>query len=279
MSETRLNWLALRLHNAVEADDALAASAAAGQLARLDADHPALATVPSVALGSLDPALHQAAGHALFAVEGVTEETSLGEALAALDALDAACAAAWWLERSEVVSPAVGDACDGIAAWPEAWADLAPAASRKLEEEPPHSGDPALVLWRTVESAALGLAEEGPEAPGAPGPVRVAAGLDVVVSLSRFRDALRRAAASDLPEPGGWLSLRDAPDWSAGLGVEDGQLFLVVDSADAAVTVTHDGEPVPLVAAGAAQRCPVSAGDWSIAVGADVLDLQLTDGP
>ncbi len=279
MSETRLTWLALRLHNAVEAADALAAAAVAGQLARLDSDHPALATVPSVAWGSLDPALHDAAGHALFAIDGVTEQSSSGEALAALDALDAACAAAWWLQRAEVVSPAVHDACDGIAAWPEAWAEVAPAASRKLAEEAPQPGDPALELWRTVEAAALGIAEEGSEAPGAPGPVRIAAGLDVVVPLSRFRDALRRAAASDLPEPEGWLSLRDAADWSAGLGVEDGELFLVVDAADAAVTVTHNGELVPLEEAGAARRCRVAAGAWRIAVGDDALDLQLTEGP
>jgi hypothetical protein len=207
----------------------------------------------------------------------VTEESAVGEALAAVDALDAVCAAAWWLRSPSVVEPAVQDACDSIAAWPEAWAEIAPAASRKLAEESPLSGDPALVLWRTVESASLGLQADGPDAPGAPGAVRIVAGLDLVVSLERFREPLRRAAAGGLPEPGGWLSLRDAADWSAGLGVEDGQLFLVVDAAADSVTVTHDGTRVDLSAAGDALRCSVTVGAWRICVGDDALDLQLTE--
>lgn len=283
MSHDEIQLLSTQLHASLaEAPiDTLEVAGLAGLLARIDPDHAALQGVDHTLTPDTRAELEGGAERLSEAVEDCDEDTEPEIGWDRLCALDELCAAAHWLGAPDAVAPHVAEICHTLSAFPEAWAPHAVAASALLQHRPPRPGDPARVLWATVESAALGFHADTDREEGAPGRLRIDLGLDVVITLHPFRAAARRAAAADLPEPGPWGTLRESDDWSAGITTEDGEVWLVVQadvgSGTAPVTATCDGEPIALVAHTGAWRCPARPGAWRLEHGDTVVAFTLAD--
>lgn len=261
--------------------DRLEVAGLAGLLDRIAPDHGLLSGLDR----SLDPGvradLESGAQRLSEAVEDCDEDTDPAVSWDRLCALDELCAAAHWLGAAELAVRHIEEIQYTLSAFPETWAAHAPAASVLLQRRTPRTGDPARLLWQTVESAALGFQADTANEAGAPSRLRIEVGVDVVIELGTFRAAARRAASAELPEPAPWESLRDAADWSAGITAEDGAVWLVVQAdigvGSAPVSVTRDGETVSLAAHAGAWRCRVEPGGWRLAGGDTVVAFTLAD--
>ena len=197
-----------------------------------------------------------------------------------LAALDELCAAATWVGLPHAVAGPTEDVVAVLQAFPEDWSALSPLASTLLERCPPAPTDPALALWQALEATALPVHADAADSPGAPSAVRIAAGLDVVVSLADFRSPLRRAAAGAIPAPGSFRTLRDAPEAAVGLEADQDVVWLVVQTPPGtSASVSCNGEAVPLTAHLGAHRCRVQDGDWQVVHGDTTTTFRLTDDP
>ncbi len=248
--------------------DILELAGLAGLLGRLDPEHAALAGLTLELDSDLRTDLAHSAQDLSQGVEDCDEDDPPEVTWDRLCALDELCAAAHWLGAAETVAPYIEGVHATLSAFPEPWAPHADAASALLQHRPPRPGDPALQLWQVVESASLGFRSDPSAEAGAPSAFRIEVGLDVVVELFGMRAEARRAAASELPEPPPWRTLREAEDWSAGLTVEDGDVWLVVqagiEDSKSPVTATCDGAPVALAPHLGAWRCRATAGAWRL---------------
>lgn len=261
--------------------DPLEIAGLAGLLARIAPEDPLLERAPRAASGDTLDRLADFAAELLEALEDCDEDTEPEVAWDRLAGLDEASATATWLHAPERVRHAVEDAQHTISAFPEAWSAQSALASRLLRSRPPLPGDPAGALWRTVEAAALGLPHDPANAPGAPGSVRIAAGLDQVIQLAPLRAQAQRAASAMVPAPPPWTTLREGSDWSAGLTTLDGAVWLIIEEVAQAgsctLRVEHNGRPVELTRMGAAWRCEAAPGQWRVADADTSLAFTLTD--
>lgn len=248
--------------------DAIEAAGLAGLRARAGVQDPLQVTARRL---QADPqVLAEAAEDAAQAFAAVEEEDGPDVGWDRLCHLDELCAAAWWLGQVEVVVPSVSLALGVLHGFPEAWAPLAPAASRLLAASPPAPDDPALALWRAVEVAALPAPSEADE----PSDLVLD---DALLALGlRARGAPRLSLASVEPPhllaDGGapprppWELIAAGEGWELVLTWGDRRepVILLVNDSDHPPEVTHDGAEVGARACPDGWVWPARAGAWEM---------------
>lgn len=231
---------------------------------------------PMVAEGSIeiDPeALMSAARTAVDAVLEIDEADDPAESWDALSALDEVCAAATWLQSTELVSSAVDEAVGSLRAFPEPWRVHAATATELLVRQPPRVGDPAGRLWAAVEASRWHRDEVEHDAE-LPVVVRERLGLSVVVRLDSFRRQLRAAtatraamaAAEGLPDASPWTTLAHGAGWELALTLGEGDEVVLLLAGDARATFERDGVAVESRATAEGFVCEARAGQWRVVV-------------
>lgn len=221
---------------------------------------------------------------ALRALEQVDEE---GEARAAWQALrdfEARCEAARAAGRVASVGAAIDQAVRLVRAFPEPWVSHADAATEVLAHRPARGGDPVRALWAAVEASrqaveGLGAASAEEEGGEAAPEVRLALGLDVVVSLRGWAAGrMRLAAAAELPAEAPWTRLSRGPGWELVLTLDAQDravLLLAGEVGDLPFEVERDGERVEVNGGPEGPWCLAVAGSWAVRVADDRVQFRL----
>lgn len=118
--------------------------------------------------------------------------------------LDEVCAGLWFLDATPMYLPMLEAIAATVSAYPDPFRSLSPWASRLLSETPPRAGDPALLIWRSVEASAFPEVHEPP-----PLCIRAATTLGV---LPRFSRSQMRAQAAAQPQYFSTTTLKRTPD-------------------------------------------------------------------
>ena len=262
----------LREAMAETAADPVELAALAGLLNRLAPDAPLLETVRALVEAGLD--LRAPAEDALDALLAVEEDDDPAESWDALAALDELCAAATFAGDPGQLTEAAEEGARAVRAFPEPWGVHAEAAAALLSGRAPLPGDPAARLWAAVEASRWteGVAAQD-EDDGASGFARIAAGLDVVVSLATMWGAARLAAAGPLPQDPRWRSLARGAGWELALTEDEQGRPALLLSCDGAFS--RDGAQVPATRTPEGWSAPAALGAWTVAVGGEVVEIRI----
>lgn len=260
-------------------------AALAGLISRLAPEHPAVAEARAWALGDGREALGQA-----LPLEEVEEEA---ERLARLDpedeveerasdvhGFDERCAGLHFAGRSERVRAAVGVVLPSIRAFPEAWRELIPGASRILAAVDPRADDPTLALWRAIEASGFVVLEDAPPVSIArAGDTLDALGLRPRASIRRRGEARLRAASDELrlPEEENLFTDGDVSVWLERAASERGALIVIASDRGTLPRLGLAGCEVPLRARGPGEwEAVAQPGDYDLSFGAESWPFLLT---
>ena len=137
-----------------EPEGALELACIAGLLQRAAPAHPGLCSAERWLDRDGAALIHQG----LDAVaQRELQEAVLSEGAAALDRLDALCAAATWADATAALRPTTLVLTRIARAFPEDWVHLAAEATRRLAATPPRRRDPAKPLWAAIEASPWAL--------------------------------------------------------------------------------------------------------------------------
>lgn len=175
-----------------------------------------------------------------------TDDESDDERVDALLAFDELCAGFTFCGQASRCEGAARLVAQAVRARSEAWTALSDFAARLLERAPPREDDPAGLVWRAIEAAALLRHATAEEAE--------------VAQLLRIERPRLLAAATGHPRavttP---LGARARVTFIE--SDEGAELYVEVDGAPATITVQRDGRPVELSAVRAGTwACPANSG-------------------
>lgn len=208
---------------------------------------------------------------------GIDEQDDEAELQELLLDLDEICAGVWFLGEAERYRSVVEESAACVRAFPSLWRALSPWASRLLGEAPPRTGDPALVIWRAVESS---LFEDEVVAPPLCIDATASLGLLSRVSVSGLRQAAPAQfyAATELKPPPALHALVQAGDVevSAALDPQQGPILLIrCPSAPALRRAGNEVRLAPL--APTLFSSPAEPGRYVLAVGEATYVFEVTD--